>query len=238
MDGGSHPATRSYSTELRACTWHNLSFQATSLVGYIDCKSESIRCARASDRCSLSDYPSPNMDSTDIFVPHKTAHNPPTQFFAYENSFDGFEDLPICYSVSIESSDKGEQTPTASVSSKPFDDSSQASPGSMSSRTSWANSDIASYEDECELSESIDHKLCPLWEDRNEKVHFSNLTCALYTLTMLQIIKQPYDYVTSMPGKEIRRQLMKAFNHWYQVDETSSNIIAETVTMMHNASLL
>lgn len=41
-----------------------------------------------------------------------------------------------------------------------------------------------------------------------------------------------------MPGKEIRRQLMKAFNYWFQVDEVSSNIIAETVTMMHNASLL
>ncbi|KAF1348454.1 geranylgeranyl pyrophosphate synthase [Delphinella strobiligena] len=91
----------------------------------------------------------------------------------------------------------------------------------MSSLTSWADSDTASYEDELELSESVDHKLSSHWEDRNEK-----------------IIKQPYDYVASMPGKEIRRQLMKAFNHWFRVNETSSNVIAETVGMMHNASLL
>lgn len=41
-----------------------------------------------------------------------------------------------------------------------------------------------------------------------------------------------------MPGKEIRTQVMKAFNYWYQVDEHSSEIIAETIAMMHNASLL
>jgi hypothetical protein len=41
-----------------------------------------------------------------------------------------------------------------------------------------------------------------------------------------------------MPGKEIRRQLMQALNYWFQVDEVSSDIIAETVAMMHNASLL
>lgn len=41
-----------------------------------------------------------------------------------------------------------------------------------------------------------------------------------------------------MPGKGIRQQLLNALNHWFQVDEVSSNIIAETVTMLHNASLL
>jgi geranylgeranyl diphosphate synthase type 3 len=49
---------------------------------------------------------------------------------------------------------------------------------------------------------------------------------------------EPYIYVASLPGKEIRRQLMHAFNVWFLVDEESSEIIARTVTMMHNASLL
>ena len=191
-----------------------------------------------SDRCSLFAYLYFNIGMADMFVLNDTAQNSLTHFFAYENSFDGFEDLPTCCSAVIESSDKDELTPTTSGSSRHFDDSSKASPGSMSSQTSWTNSDTASYEDECELSESIDHKLSSHWEDRNEKVHFPDLTYVLYILTMFQIIRQPYDYVASMPGKEIRRQLMKAFNHWYRVDETSSNIIAETVTMMHNASLL
>ncbi|EMF09423.1 terpenoid synthase [Sphaerulina musiva SO2202] len=87
------------------------------------------------------------------------------------------------------------------------------------SRESHKNSDTDSFEAEHNLSQSIDHKLSHQWEECNEKA-------------------PPYDYVASMPGKEIRRQLLNALNHWFQVDEISSNIIAETVTMMHNASLL
>lgn len=111
-----------------------------------------------------------------MFVSQTTSHNTFTHFFAYDNSFDGFEDLTISCSDLIDSSDKGEQTPMASVSSIHFDDSSEESPGSMSSRTSWANSDTESYEDEHELPESIDHKLSSEWEDRNEKVRFPDLT--------------------------------------------------------------
>ncbi|WPH04798.1 geranylgeranyl pyrophosphate synthase [Acrodontium crateriforme] len=159
-----------------------------------------------------------------MFAP-QTAY---TQFFAFDNSFDGFEDSTMACTDYIDVSDNGERTPIAATLSTPpdsvlsmqFDDASEGAPESVSSRTSWDTLDHAS-DDENEMPESVDHKLSAHWEERNEK-----------------IIKDPYQYVASMPGKEIRRQLMKAFNHWFQVDEYSSDIIAETVTMMHNASLL
>lgn len=115
-----------------------------------------------------------------MFVPQKTCHKTLTHFFAYDNDFDGFEDLTLHCSDFVDLSDKGEQTPTASVSTIHLDHSPEPSPGSMSSLTSWADSDTASYEDELELSESVDHKLSSHWEDRNEKVCFSDLAYLLY----------------------------------------------------------
>lgn len=68
---------------------------------------------------------------------------------------------------------------------------------------------------------SIDEKLSMEWKEENETV-----------------VREPYDYVAGIPGKEIRRQLLNAFNVWYQVDEQASKLIADAVTMAHNASLL
>lgn len=160
------------------------------------------------------------------------------QIIAYDECFHGFQDLSTTCSGSTSVSSKANQAPPASIAPLSFD-ASIGSPGSASSpRSSWSNSDAASYEDEHELPETIDSKLSPEWDEHNEKVRRTLEAWSLWVLTEWQIIKQPYDYLASMPGKGVRTQVMKAFNDWYQVDENSCEIIAETIAMMHNASLL
>lgn len=48
----------------------------------------------------------------------------------------------------------------------------------------------------------------------------------------------PYDYLQAHPGKDIRRQLIEAFNCWLQVPAESLEIITRVVGMLHTASLL
>jgi geranylgeranyl diphosphate synthase type 3 len=52
------------------------------------------------------------------------------------------------------------------------------------------------------------------------------------------IIKGPYDYLESHPGKDVRSQLINAFNLWLQVPEPQLVIINKVVGMLHTASLL
>jgi geranylgeranyl diphosphate synthase type 3 len=52
------------------------------------------------------------------------------------------------------------------------------------------------------------------------------------------IVKGPYDYLEAHPGKDVRSQLINAFNLWLQVPEPSLAIINKVVGMLHTASLL
>ncbi|KAB8211354.1 isoprenoid synthase domain-containing protein [Aspergillus parasiticus] len=52
------------------------------------------------------------------------------------------------------------------------------------------------------------------------------------------IVLGPYDYMQQQPGKDIRRQLINAFNEWLKVPAESLAIITEVVAMLHTASLL
>lgn len=63
--------------------------------------------------------------------------------------------------------------------------------------------------------------LSGLWTDQSEKA-----------------ITRPFEYVTAMPGKNFRTQVLAAFNEWLQVDEQSLKVIDRVVGMLHNASLL
>ena len=54
----------------------------------------------------------------------------------------------------------------------------------------------------------------------------------------IQAINRPFDYVMSLLGKNVRSQLLSAFNVWLQVDEKSYDIINKVIEMLHNASLL
>lgn len=52
------------------------------------------------------------------------------------------------------------------------------------------------------------------------------------------ILKGPFEYVESHPGKDIRTQLIAAFNAWLQVPAASLAVITRVVGMLHTASLL
>lgn len=52
------------------------------------------------------------------------------------------------------------------------------------------------------------------------------------------ILMGPYDYLTQQPGKDIRKQMITAFNAWLNVPEASLAIITKVVAMLHTASLL
>ncbi|KAI1905710.1 geranylgeranyl pyrophosphate synthetase [Ophidiomyces ophidiicola] len=53
-----------------------------------------------------------------------------------------------------------------------------------------------------------------------------------------KILLGPYEYMSHQPGKDIRRQLIAAFNRWLHVPEESLTIISKVVLMLHTASLL
>jgi geranylgeranyl diphosphate synthase type 3 len=52
------------------------------------------------------------------------------------------------------------------------------------------------------------------------------------------ILLGPYDYMLQNPGKDIRGQLITAFNAWLKVPADSLAIITKVVAMLHTASLL
>lgn len=71
------------------------------------------------------------------------------------------------------------------------------------------------------LPEDLAYQSRPSWSDEKEKV-----------------LLGPFDYMYGQPGKEIRSQLIAAFNVWLKVPEQSLTIITRVVGMLHTASLL
>ncbi|KAL4895893.1 isoprenoid synthase domain-containing protein [Aspergillus ambiguus] len=53
-----------------------------------------------------------------------------------------------------------------------------------------------------------------------------------------RILMGPYDYLLQHPGKDIRRQLINAFDAWLQVPPDSLAVINKAVAMLHTSSLL
>ena len=53
-----------------------------------------------------------------------------------------------------------------------------------------------------------------------------------------RIVLGPFDYMFDHPGKDIRKDLIAAFNAWLKVPEESLAIITRVVGMLHTASLL
>ncbi|CAH8436530.1 unnamed protein product [Dicrocoelium dendriticum] len=56
--------------------------------------------------------------------------------------------------------------------------------------------------------------------------------------TIESVLIEPYEYLAKNAGKEIRDELIFAFNHWLQVPEKYINVISDIVRMLHNASLI
>ncbi|CAF4068031.1 unnamed protein product [Rotaria sp. Silwood2] len=53
-----------------------------------------------------------------------------------------------------------------------------------------------------------------------------------------KILLEPYEYIRTIPGKQIRPKLIKAFNLWLHIPEDKLLVIGDLVEMLHNASLL
>jgi len=51
-------------------------------------------------------------------------------------------------------------------------------------------------------------------------------------------ILEPYNYLSSAPGKDIRSKLIDCFQEWMQIDAKKLIVIKELIRMLHNASLL
>lgn len=49
---------------------------------------------------------------------------------------------------------------------------------------------------------------------------------------------EPFMYLSSIPGKEVRSHLIDAFNIWLRVPDDRLAIVRRVIQMLHNASLL
>ncbi|CAD6500869.1 BgTH12-06574 [Blumeria graminis f. sp. triticale] len=59
-----------------------------------------------------------------------------------------------------------------------------------------------------------------------------------WSLDKDNILLGPFEYLDAQPGKNIRSQLITAFNQWLDVPEESLKIITKVVGMLHTSSLL
>ncbi|KAM3505908.1 hypothetical protein MY11210_007769 [Beauveria gryllotalpidicola] len=69
-----------------------------------------------------------------------------------------------------------------------------------------------------------------------ENLHFTPQRS--WTADKERIIRGPFAYTISHPGKDIRSQLIAAFDAWLQVPPASLDVITRVVGMLHEASLL
>ena len=68
----------------------------------------------------------------------------------------------------------------------------------------------------------------------NTKVPFSKSNDEVQDKLLLQ----PMLYLLQIPGKNVRKKLLSAFNVWTRVEDDKVRQIGELVQMLHNASLL
>ncbi|KAJ5880891.1 Phyllocladan-16-alpha-ol synthase [Penicillium subrubescens] len=59
-----------------------------------------------------------------------------------------------------------------------------------------------------------------------------------WTKEQEQIVLGPFDYLESLPGKNMRSKFIQAFNTWLQVPQEHLEVVERVITMLHNASLL
>lgn len=72
----------------------------------------------------------------------------------------------------------------------------------------------------------------------HEKYEKHSLEVPPWTDQKESILLSPYTYLFSHPGKDIRAQLIAAFNQWLNVPAPALAIITKVIGMLHTASLL
>ena len=55
---------------------------------------------------------------------------------------------------------------------------------------------------------------------------------------LLQVIKEPYEYICQVKGKGVRLLLINAFDYWLHIPAEKKAEIGVLTQMLHNASLL
>ena len=81
----------------------------------------------------------------------------------------------------------------------------------------------------------------PVWSADHEQVRQFNdhtLRKPFYEREIPKAILEPFQFITSNPGKEIRGKLIEAFNLWLDVPAHKLKVIAKIVNMLHSASLM
>ncbi|KXJ85135.1 geranylgeranyl diphosphate synthase [Microdochium bolleyi] len=53
-----------------------------------------------------------------------------------------------------------------------------------------------------------------------------------------EVLRGPFDYLYSRPGKETRKHILNALNRWLNIPQQSLDIITKVVDLLHTASLL
>jgi len=51
-------------------------------------------------------------------------------------------------------------------------------------------------------------------------------------------LMEPFAYICQIPGKDIRSQMIDAYNCWFKVDGSKLDLVKKVITMLHNGSLL
>ncbi|KAG1136665.1 hypothetical protein G6F37_002764 [Rhizopus arrhizus] len=64
------------------------------------------------------------------------------------------------------------------------------------------------------------------------------MTHKVETRSKEEILLEPYNYLISHPGKDIRSKLIAAFDYWLNVPKDALKIITKTIEMLHTASLM
>ena len=54
----------------------------------------------------------------------------------------------------------------------------------------------------------------------------------------LRVVREPYDHLVRVKGKEVRGNLIDAFNSWFCVSDTDIHVVKTVIDKLHNASLL
>lgn len=79
------------------------------------------------------------------------------------------------------------------------------------------------------------------WSERNENVWSSqSYRCPRVGIAdfLTQALLEPFTHISTVPGKDIRGQMVDAFNAWLRVPDDKLSIISRVINMLHNASLL
>ncbi|KAJ2846066.1 hypothetical protein GGI22_006359, partial [Coemansia erecta] len=56
--------------------------------------------------------------------------------------------------------------------------------------------------------------------------------------SMEEALLAPYEYLSQVPGKEVRTVMIRAFNDWLQLDSDKLGAIASIIRKLHTASLM